>query len=202
MLDLVGYSTAPDDAKVALGLSSQALQWLLSLPLWLPWSFAFAATAWLMYVSWPRHHGNKTSGLQNIEPAPDRDGDIDIMDPELQPVPQKINLLETYFTKKIIRVADLIHGRTYVVEAKTFEDCIIYGPGVVIFRARIPARLIGCEFEGDPRSLFITVDEDRHVIGAVGFPACNFTRCKFIGIGIVDTKDGIEKMFGEIKEAD
>lgn len=53
-LDLIGWSTAPDDVAVAESRLDQILIWLLSLPLWLPWGFALIATLWLMWVSWPR----------------------------------------------------------------------------------------------------------------------------------------------------
>lgn len=54
MLDLIGYSTASDDALVAQGIVHQILVWEMSLPLWVPWGFALITTMWLMWVSWPR----------------------------------------------------------------------------------------------------------------------------------------------------
>lgn len=54
VLDLIGYSTAPDDAQVAGHLLHSFLLWVLSLPVWLPWGFALIATLALMYLSWPR----------------------------------------------------------------------------------------------------------------------------------------------------
>ena len=54
VLDLVGYSTAPDDAVVATGLMKSFLLWLLNIPWWVPWAFAFSTTLLLSYVFWPR----------------------------------------------------------------------------------------------------------------------------------------------------
>lgn len=54
VLDLIGYSTAPDDAKVAAGLVEKFLAWVLSVPWWATLGFALATTFWLIWVSWPR----------------------------------------------------------------------------------------------------------------------------------------------------
>jgi len=54
VLDLIGYATVPDDAKVAQELVERLLIWIMSLPIWLPWGFTLVATLWLMWVSWPR----------------------------------------------------------------------------------------------------------------------------------------------------
>src|SRR5688572_14221140 len=54
VLDLIGYATAPEDARVASGLLHAFFLWVLSLPWWIPWGFALASTFWLTWVSWPR----------------------------------------------------------------------------------------------------------------------------------------------------
>jgi hypothetical protein len=61
ILDLIGYSTVPEDIEVAQTRLDQILGWVLSLPWWAPWGFALISTLWLMYVSWPR---------QRVGPAP------------------------------------------------------------------------------------------------------------------------------------
>jgi hypothetical protein len=53
-LDLIGYSTAPEDLRVAHDRLDQFMGWLLSLPWWAVWGFALISTLWLMWVSWPR----------------------------------------------------------------------------------------------------------------------------------------------------
>ena len=53
-LDLIGWSTAPDDVKVAMTRLDQFFAWLLAVPWWIPWGFVLLSTLWLMWVSWPR----------------------------------------------------------------------------------------------------------------------------------------------------
>ncbi|MER9831206.1 hypothetical protein NKJ51_22995 [Mesorhizobium sp. M0134] len=53
-LDLVGWSTAPDDVGVAMTRLDQILAWIIGLPWGVPWGFALISTMWLMWVSWPR----------------------------------------------------------------------------------------------------------------------------------------------------
>ena len=54
ILDLIGYSTVPQDLPVAEGLLKRFLVWLMELPWYVPWGFALISTVWLTYVSWPR----------------------------------------------------------------------------------------------------------------------------------------------------
>jgi len=53
-LDIIGWSTAPDDVGTAMSRLDKFLIWLLALPWWVPWGFALISTLWLMWVSWPR----------------------------------------------------------------------------------------------------------------------------------------------------
>jgi hypothetical protein len=54
VLDIIGYSTLPDDTKVAADRLDAFFMWLLGLPWWATLGFALASTMWLMWVSWPR----------------------------------------------------------------------------------------------------------------------------------------------------
>lgn len=54
VLDAIGYSTLPDDAKVAVERLDSFFLWLLSVPWWAVFGFALISSMWLMWVSWPR----------------------------------------------------------------------------------------------------------------------------------------------------
>lgn len=71
-LDLVGWSTAPEDMGVAMTRLDHFLLWLLSLPWWVPWGFALVSTLWLTWVSWPRQSLATTNSdkSQDDRPAP------------------------------------------------------------------------------------------------------------------------------------
>jgi len=53
VLDLIGYSTLPEDAKVAAARIDLFFSWLVGVPWWAVFGFALVATIWLMKVSWP-----------------------------------------------------------------------------------------------------------------------------------------------------
>lgn len=55
-LDLIGWSTAPDDVDDAMSRLDQLFVWVLSLPWAAVFGFALASTMWLMWVSWPRQN--------------------------------------------------------------------------------------------------------------------------------------------------
>lgn len=52
MLDLIGYSTAPEDIEVAQIRLAQGIDLLLSAPWWVPWGLAAATTLLLIWLSW------------------------------------------------------------------------------------------------------------------------------------------------------
>ncbi len=54
MLDLIGYSTIPEDVAVAKTRLDQALGLLFSVPWWAIFAFCLASTLWLIWVSWPK----------------------------------------------------------------------------------------------------------------------------------------------------
>ena len=68
VLDLIGYSTVPEDAEVAQTRVDQFLGWLLGLPWWTVWGFVLITTLWLMWVSWPRKNSIATATEKAAEP--------------------------------------------------------------------------------------------------------------------------------------
>lgn len=68
VLDLIGYSTLPEDAKVAADRLDHFFLWLLSVPWWAVLGFALVSTMWLMWVSWPREAGGGRPAFPKIQP--------------------------------------------------------------------------------------------------------------------------------------
>lgn len=68
VLDLIGYSTAPEDIEVA----KTRLVWALELLVVVPWqaffAFALISTLWLMWVSWPRYQ-SAYSAQKAVQPT-------------------------------------------------------------------------------------------------------------------------------------
>lgn len=78
VLDLIGYSTIPEDVSVAKGRLDQFFELVLSAPWWSVWGFALVTTLWLIWVSWPRQSNDAAKGaleqqpLNSIEQQPTR----------------------------------------------------------------------------------------------------------------------------------
>jgi hypothetical protein len=76
VLDLIGYSTAPEDVGVARTRLEQALDLLLATPWWAILGVALIMTLWLMWLSWPQPvpitqketNGHRTPEKQNDSP--------------------------------------------------------------------------------------------------------------------------------------
>jgi hypothetical protein len=57
VLDIIGYSTVPEDAAVAQTRMEQFLGWLLTVPWWAVIGVVVVFTISLMWLSWPRNVG-------------------------------------------------------------------------------------------------------------------------------------------------
>ena len=74
------------------------------------------------------------------------------------------------------------------IEGRTFEDCIIHGPAVLVISG--VGHLHECMFDG-PAS-FITTDAET-VIGPIHILDTSFRKCRFVNVGFLGTKEIIDK---------
>jgi hypothetical protein len=192
MLEIMGYQVLLSDLKTPRSGASEALVWMLSFP-WEFYAFLFVGITFFLGVMLVLSLRPQFSEAKN-QPAPVLNG----VEPK-QPNPQDLNPLETYFSKKVIRIADLVQGGEYLIKDKIFEDCYIYGPEVIALIDRMT--MDSCSFNGDMDSTFIEVLPNRRVIGAIGFTGGTFKRCKFVGVGIIGTKEQITHFVNGFKAA-
>jgi hypothetical protein len=89
---------------------------------------------------------------------------------------------DQYITHRSFSILDLAVVQDVVV-GRTFEDCTIYGPAVLL-----PLDENTFEhntFEANPDALFWELPEDRtQLIREIGLSDCAFRRCVFRRIGI------------------
>jgi len=89
---------------------------------------------------------------------------------------------ERHISHRSFRIVDILGEDTFIT-GKTFEDCTIYGPAVLVPIDRTTMDQIA--LDGPLDAIFWEVPEDRMmIIGAVGLIDCTFRRCKFHGLGI------------------
>ena len=69
MLDLIGYSTVPEDVDVAQSRLDRLLEYTLSVPWWAVWGFALLSTVVLIWVSWPRRSPEAAGPVQSSDPT-------------------------------------------------------------------------------------------------------------------------------------
>ena len=74
VLDLIGYSTVPEDVAVAQTRADQFLDFALSVPWWAIWAFILITTVLLIWVSWPRQliveSAQSETALSGTQPLP------------------------------------------------------------------------------------------------------------------------------------
>lgn len=97
-----------------------------------------------------------------------------------------LDLLQPYFSRMSIRLTDLANPNR-VIRGRTFEDCDIYGPGVM---APVGVGVFHeCTFDG-PDALIMT--DNSKVIGPIAVEECVFRRCRLHGLGLIGSKEKIE----------
>jgi hypothetical protein len=99
---------------------------------------------------------------------------------------------ERHITHRSFRIVDLAEEIDPIIRGRTFEDCTIYGPAVVL-----PLDYITLEhnsFDGAPEAVLWEIPDERAVIiGAIGLIDCIFRRCRFQGIGVAGKRPFIER---------
>lgn len=70
VLDVIGYSTLPEDAGVAAGRLDQFVAWLLSMPWWAPVGMTFILTVILIFFPPPRANRPAAAHVQRAEDQP------------------------------------------------------------------------------------------------------------------------------------
>lgn len=107
------------------------------------------------------------------------------------------DLTGPYVRNRVFRIADACTTANEI-DNKTFEDCEIWGPGVLIPEEY--GQIVECTF-GDPRQLWKVHPEAEAagVVGPIRLRRCNFRRCTFRGIGITGPTDAVDRWREGIK---
>jgi hypothetical protein len=90
---------------------------------------------------------------------------------------------ERFLSQKKIRLSDLV-GQDSIIRDRTFEDCEINGPMVVMSTGQGVGGFHKCTWNGESDPVFIRAAEPR-VGGVVGLEDCIFRRCRFFNVAIM-----------------
>jgi len=88
------------------------------------------------------------------------------------------------------QIANLMHNGKLI--DRTFEDCDIWGPAVVVLSGS--SLMHDCGIHGTPDSAVIVVTDDQRVVqGVVEAQRCVFRRCQFHDVAFLGTADKVQK---------
>ena len=80
--------------------------------------------------------------------------------------------------------ANLIKTKTPLIQNRTFTNCVIEGPAVLLAMSGV--NFDNCNLgmaSEDPRSLILMPMAKNKVVGAIGLKDCTFRNCQFFAIG-------------------
>ena len=92
---------------------------------------------------------------------------------------------------------EVILGGGSVIEGRTFIDCEIHGPAVMV-------PVAGCDFsgcnlgsaDGDMRNLILEPNGASKITGCIPLRDCRFEGCRFISIGYTGSPDFLDGLRG------
>jgi hypothetical protein len=89
---------------------------------------------------------------------------------------------------EIVNIAQEANRRS-MIENRRWDGALILGPAVLAPLKDV--QISNSSFDALPESLFLQVDEDRHLVGVVGVQNVVFNDCEFRNVGIVGTPASI-----------
>ena len=89
--------------------------------------------------------------------------------------------------------AQHMNAGTFLIEGKTFTDCLIEGPAVLGMAEGV--QIEGCNMgtTRDVKALFL-VPRGQKAMGVVGMAHCRFVRCRFMMVGFAGNEAAAEEM--------
>jgi hypothetical protein len=89
--------------------------------------------------------------------------------------------------------AQHLNAEKFMIENKTFTDCLIEGPAVLGIGDGV--QFDGCNMGSatDVRTLLLTPRGPK-AAGVIGFKDCRFVRCRFMQIGFTGPEDTVAEM--------
>lgn len=112
----------------------------------------------------------------------------------IRPLALPEDLMHSHLRDLAFRIVDLARD-DQVIRNRTFEDCTIYGPAILVMTDGGIGGLDSCSFDTpDLKTTFVEVLPDQRFFGAVGLSGCLFRRCRFIKIQIASDAAGIAKL--------
>jgi hypothetical protein len=91
--------------------------------------------------------------------------------------------------------ANLMATRKPMIQGRTFTDCIIEGPAVMLAMSGV--NFDNCNLgmaSEDPRSLLLMPMAKNKVVGAIGIKDCTFRNCQFFAVGYTGGDAFIDRM--------
>jgi hypothetical protein len=74
------------------------------------------------------------------------------------------------------------------IENKTFTDCLIEGPAVMLLKDEVFFDACNLGVAADPKTLLVQPVGDR-ATGVIPFSHCRFIRCRFVGVGYMGSPE-------------
>ena len=170
------------------GFGIGATEWLrrstsdLSLPVLVVFGFG---TAGVFLFLWNQIALRRQLRLSGSSTQKQDDGE-----PEREVVTDAARLSATYVQGLPFRLVDIPRVRG-IVDSRTFENCTIYGPAVIVI---FGGSLTSCVFDtadGAPASLLWRASQTT-VVGAIGLRNCTFRNCRFKGRGVGGSEKTLE----------
>ncbi|MCI0555768.1 MAG: hypothetical protein L0287_32885 [Anaerolineae bacterium] len=202
MLDLLGYTTAPEDFKNLQKKLPAFLTWLFSSPWWVPSLLMVLLTLLVVWVCLPKREKDAS---QTAIPASSGRTPINDTSSQTQPTTQKeihgkdgdfVPQAKKSFRNEEVKLANLHTDINPSLDGYIFDTCLIRGPAMLLLnRGQILGKTRILDTEGNLENILIEIPEERRKIGGVvQLNNCVFKDCTFRWVGIIGSKEQIDQI--------
>ena len=96
--------------------------------------------------------------------------------------------------------ANMLETRQPIIANRTFTDCLIEGPAVLLAVGGVDFDSCNLGVSPDPSSLMLRPVSPNKVVGAIGMKDCSFLRCQFYAVGYTGPESFINAMLNSLNQ--
>ena len=117
---------------------------------------------------------------------------------QVRPVALPEDLARTHISHLSFRIVDMARD-DFVIRNRTFEDCTIYGPAVLVMPGGSSGLLQECLFHvSNATEMFLDVGSAPAITGVIVLEGCVMRRCRLIRIAFAGPQELLRKLQAEI----
>jgi len=116
----------------------------------------------------------------------------ELQDPISSDLASPVELLGSLIENVSFKITDLVVGDRPIIEGKTFTNCVIWGPAVIVPKGKTV--ITGSVFRGFADAVFWKLDsEQKRISGAIEVKDSVFRNCEFVNVAVLLPRNRVDE---------